>query len=145
MTTQGNDETVLWEGAYVGGTFPDITLSESYKNFEYLEITLTPDYVANYPRSEVIQKFPTDNLALEGACMSFTVTTFNSDNSYSYVHFISYKMASETVIQAQFQSMYRQTIPVNTGNVSLANGRRDSSSAYEYGITKVKGIGRKEL
>ena len=56
----GNDETVLWSGNYTGTKTKEFNLSESYTNFDQLEI-----WWANQPgsnkRGTVIMRYPNDS------------------------------------------------------------------------------------
>ena len=135
------DETVLYTGTYTNNTFPNITLSESYTNFEKLEITVGGYYDANYPRPSLTVTLYTADITHDGTIGIVPWSYAKASPTNAYPHFIRYTVSSAdtTKLTASNQGMYRQTCD-NTPD--QAGGRFNTSSAYEYGITRVVGVNR---
>ena len=135
------DETVLYEGTFTHQTFPDITLSESYTNFEKLEITLGGGHDTNYPRPFYTFTCYTSDLTNEGYLGFTTFSYATSDASSVYPHCIRYSVSNSdtTKLSHNAQGMYKQTCASSPG---MSSGRYNTAAAYEYGITRVVGINR---
>ena len=137
----GVDETVLYTGTFTHQTFPDITLSESYANFEKLEITLGGGHDNSYPRPFYTFTCYTSDLTNEGYLGFTTFSYATSDASSVYPHYVRYSVSSSdtTKLSHNAQGMYKQTCASTPG---MSSGRYNTGTAYEYGITRVVGIHR---
>lgn len=122
----GSDETVLWEGSSNMRDIPTFNLSESFKNFEYIEIfgkAFSSHAEASY------LKFNSANFA-EGVTIYMPYKGGGSILRFGVAFLES---PSDTVLRIQTDSAFQITIQSGSSVVATPQGI----------ITKIVGIGRK--
>ena len=145
----GNDETVLYSGAYTINTFPSITVNEPIWNFERIKVTIGTDKVTTGFRGVETEEFFIDDLKSINFLL-FQPYTFNGNTLNAlYPHIIAYSGTSDGLTFNPYYAGYHNQTYSGTAagtnkQVTLQGGRFNTAGAstYEMGITRVIGINR---
>ena len=140
----GYNETVLWSGTATSG---DITLSESYKNFEKIGIVhgCTYSYTDRGLAPDSI--FDVDTFVLYN-CGQICTTDMSrvavnptaNSNSETYETFVQFSAVNDTKLHFNPAKVCFITYPFNTGGALTGKWKLENSRRY----FKIYGINRKQ-
>lgn len=141
----GNDETVLWEGTATSG---DITLSETYKNFEkigivhgctysYTDRGLAPDSIFDVDAFQLYNcgQIMTTDMS-RGA---FTPT--RTGNNETYISFTQFSAVNDTKLHFNPAKVCFNVYPYNSNGTLTGRWKLENSRRYFkiYGINRISG------